>query len=492
MARKLTFRQLLLTILAVLYDRSYKEIAKATSLSPDMVTYHLRRRREGEMKDDVFERILEAIQSKRGAVAIVTACLEALDSLESNEDLGEEELALIEEASLESARLTRSFLTAVLRRARTGPDFGVYPKDQDLPGARSRAGEQWERLKDLPEKLALAVVRVASELQNWALCERVCEESERAASRDLEEAEGLALLAREIAERVPGPEGWRNRVRGFAAGHLPNVLRVAGELKAAEAGFVEARQLWDSGSDPDMVLDPGRLLDLEASLRRDQRRFDEALALLDEAFTVGRRGAHVLIKKGFTLEVMGDYERAVETLLQAAPLVEAENDARLRYMRLFNLAVCKTHLGHYGEASQLLHQVRQVVTERGDENELSRVIWLDGRIAAGLGRTNEALDLLAQARQRFSANSMSYDVALALLEEAALLLEEGRTAEVRELAPELANLFQSKEVHREALAALQLFGEAVERETATSELAHRVLRFLFRARHDQGLRFTAS
>jgi tetratricopeptide (TPR) repeat protein len=360
------------------------------------------------------------------------------------------------------------------------------PKLED----RSRAGDLFQRLMELDDPAtAVAVVRVAEEFQDWALCEHVCEESERAASRDLEEAEALALLAREIAERVPGPEGWRNRVRGFAAGHLPNVLRVAGELKAAEAGFVEARQLWDSGSDPDMVLDPGRLLDLEASLRRDQRRFDEALALLDEAFTVGRRGAHVLVKKGFTLEVMGDYERAVETLLQAAPLVEAENDARLRYMRLFNLAVCKTHLGHYGEASQLLHLVRQVVTERGDENELSRVIWLDGRIAAGLGRQEEALALLGEARQRFAAKAMWYDVALALLEEAVLLLEEGRATDVRELAKGLVRVFDAKGVHQEAIAALRLFQEAAEREAATTELARRVLRFLFRARWDGGLQF---
>ncbi len=43
--------------------------------------------------------------------------------------------------------------------------------------------------------------------------------------------------------------------------------------------------------------------------------------------------------------------------------------------------------------------------------------------------------------------------------------------------------------HREALAALKLFQEAAEREAATADLARRVLRFLFRARHDQGLRF---
>ena len=84
---------------------------------------------------------------------------------------------------------------------------------------------------------------------------------------------------------------------------------------------------------------------------------------------------------------------------------------------------------------------------------------------------------------------MGYDVALVLLEEAGLLLDAGRTDEVKILARELQSVFASREVHREALAALQLFVEATEREAATAELARRVLRYLFRARHDQDLPF---
>ncbi len=134
-------------------------------------------------------------------------------------------------------------------------------------------------------------------------------------------------------------------------------------------------------------------------------------------------------------------------------------------------------------------QVRDLAADLGDEIFLSRITWLEGRIAAGLGWTREARQLLAKARREFHLRKMSYDVALALLEEAVLLLVAGRPAEVKKLVQELSQVFQSKGVHREALAALRLFYEAAEREEATAELARRVLRFLFRARHDQGLRF---
>ncbi|MFL6259753.1 MAG: hypothetical protein ACJ76Y_08585 [Thermoanaerobaculia bacterium] len=344
-------------------------------------------------------------------------------------------------------------------------------------------------MADLSEESRLAVVRVAEEFQSWSLCERICQESVAEASRQVERAAGLAQLALEIAERVPGPEEWRNRVRGYATAHRANVLRVSGDLKAADAAFEEAKRLWHVGADPASVLDPGRLLDLEASLRRGQRRFKEALAALDAALAIGRSPARLLIQKGFTLEAMGDYGRAVETLLDAAPQVEGLGDPRLLYMLRFNLAVNFCHLGRYTEAAEYVQTVRKLAGDLGDEVFLIRVLWLEGRIAAGMGRSEEAGTLLEEVRRELGLRRMSYDVALVLLEEAVLLLEAGRPAEVKTLAGELAQVFEDKGVHREALAALRLFYEAAEHEGATAELARRVLHFLFRARYDQGLYF---
>jgi tetratricopeptide (TPR) repeat protein len=264
---------------------------------------------------------------------------------------------------------------------------------------------------------------------------------------------------------------------------------VSGDLGSAEIAMEEAKRLWNAGSDPASVLDPGRLPDLEASLRRDQRRLPEALALLDEAASVGRRPERALLQKGYTLEVMGEYERAVETLLRAAPLVIQQGDPRLESILSGNLALNYCHLGRFEEAALLARRVCAAALETGDEIEALRMIWAQGRIAAGLGRTGEARSLLVQARREFAARGMEYDVALALLEESVLLLGNGQESEVKHLTRELAVLFDTKGVHREALAALRLFQEAVEQEQATADLARRVLRYLFRARHDPDLRF---
>jgi transcriptional regulator with XRE-family HTH domain len=354
---------------------------------------------------------------------------------------------------------------------------------------RRRAAELFGPLESLPPEARLAVLQVIEEGRSWALCERICDASVREASRRVERAAVWAHLARRIAERVEGPEEWRNRVRGYAAAHVANVLRVSGDLVSAEATLEEAKRLWHAGSDPAGVLDPGRLLDLEASLRRDQRRLPEALALLDEAAAVGRSPERALLKKGYTLEVMGEYERAVEALLRAAPLVSRKGDPRLESILSGNLALNYCQLGRFAEAAELADRVRAAALETGDEIEALRMAWTQGRIAAGLGRTAEARSLLAEARREFTVRGMGYDAALSLLEEAALLLDEGRAAEVKALARELAVAFSSKRVHREALAALRLFQEAAEQEQATAGLARRVLRYLFQARHEPGLRF---
>ncbi len=437
-------RGLLVDFLARWYDVSQKEIAVRTGYSGSGISLYLGQR--GIHKPAVLDKLLGAIPHRPAAVPIVASCLDGLGTLDRNADLTEDELLRIEEETQRLARLIRQAITESVRRSRSGP-----------------AGEIKE------------------------LCVQLCEESARAASRDLAAAAVLARLARETADRLEGPEG--TRLQGLAAAFEANVVRVSGELQIADNAFEEAIRQWNAGTDHDGVLDPGRILDLQASLRRDQRRFDEALRLLDEAETVGRSPERVMINRGFTLEVMGEYERAVEVLREAEPKVLRLGDPRLLYMLRFNLGVNETHLKHHAEAAVLVRQVRELASERGDEIEISRTMWLEGRIAAGLGQIGEARKLLGQARREFTAHGMTYDVALALLEEAALLLIEDRTSEVRELAGELTVVFESKGVHWEALAALRLFQEAAEREAATADFARSVLRYLFRARHDQGLQF---
>jgi hypothetical protein len=60
---------------------------------------------------------------------------------------------------------------------------------------------------------------------------------------------------------------------------------------------------------------------------------------------------------------------------------------------------------------------------------------------------------------------------------------------MRRLAVEMVPIFASRHIHREALAALTFFRQAVETERAGAELVARVAAYLRRAEGDPGLPF---
>jgi hypothetical protein len=206
--------------------------------------------------------------------------------------------------------------------------------------------------------------------------------------------------------------------------------------------------------------------------------------------SVDREGEkkYLLINRAYAFELLGDYEGSIATLRQAASLV-APSDRRMQWVLRFNLAGNLCHVKRFAEAESLVDEVRALAVELGNGLDLLRTRWLQGWLAAGLGRRKEAMATLAKVCDDFAEFEIAYDALLAALELAVLHLEEGQTAEVKHLAVRLAPLFQGQGVHREALAALQLFREAAQSETLTATLARQLADYLYRARHNPDLRF---
>ncbi len=357
---------------------------------------------------------------------------------------------------------------------------------------RQEAARLWDRLKGLAPAERWRLVEASEELQLWSLAERLAHESEEAASDRADRALELARLAVRVAELAPGSAAWCSRLMGYASGFLANAQRVGSDLPGAEETFARTWKLWESGAKADPgLLAEWRLLDREASLLRDRRQFAEALERLDRALDdVPREAAgRIIMNKAVVLEQMGEAESAIEALRQAAPLVDGRREPRLLFGLHFNLIANLCHLGRYTEAEALLPEVQELAVALRKELDLVRVTWLRGKIAAGLGRSGEARAVFEQVRRDFTAYKMAYDCALVTLELAALLLEQGRSPEVRALAGEMLWIFQAQRVHREALAALQIFCDAARQETASADLAKRVVLFLHRAQHDPELRF---
>jgi len=347
------------------------------------------------------------------------------------------------------------------------------------PEDRRRADELWQRLLPLDPPQRYRLVRESAAFRIWSFVERLAFESEDAAADAPAEALELARLAVELAREIRGTASWRARVEGLVAlPYLGNAYRVCNELGPARAAFDQARKRRDafSPSDPPL-LDEGLPRDLEASLCREQRRFPEALALLDEAFLLSpmeRRGA-ILLNKAATLEQMGDCERALATLWEAEPYVLAKGAPRDRWCLRFNTGVNLLHLGRAGKAEELLGEIQKLAEQLGNALDQLRTRWLTARIAAGLDRAEEAIAILDGVCNDFlgCVPPLPYDAALAGLDLALYWLEQGDTAAVKKLAVPLKRVFTAKGIRREALGSLWLFCEAARREAATVELAQR-------------------
>ena len=397
--------------------------------------------------------------------------------------------ALAREAGLAAEgwlEIVRSAMLLLLARLRS-------PREPADPAeARRRARDAWSRLAILPAEQRLLAVPFARDLQTWAGVEVICAESESRAAASAAEALGLAELALAFADRVRASA--RPQTQGYAWAFLGNARRVGNALREAREALTQAARLWGDGGDRAACpLDGSRLLDLEASLLKDERRLGESLELLDRAagmpgLTPIRR-ARLLIKRANALRVMGDFESALTALLEAKPAIENSQEPRLLWVLRFGTAVNLIHLGRAEEADALLPDARALAAEIGNDLDRLRQRWLEGKVAAGLGRTGEAIETLSQVLADFAALGMDYDAALAMSELAALYLEAGRTAEVAALTRRSAAIFHAKGVHPEAQKALHTFRQAVEQETVTAALVRRLLDFLYRAQHDPRLRF---
>jgi tetratricopeptide (TPR) repeat protein len=400
-----------------------------------------------------------------------------------------------------SEMATRLTSTARMLRERSGDrptakneEGSEAPRGQPTAEDQTAAQQFFAQARGLPPPKQSERLRAAPAGICWAICELLCIESQRLCAANPSRGVALAELAVEIVDLAPGEEAWRSKLRGFAWAHVGNALRARGEdLQAAEAAFTSAEEAWEAGGTVHLgLLEEGLLFALKASLRSAQRRFEEAADLLVRAGALANGAgfrAQILISRAKLADEQGELERAVAILLSAGEIAVPDDDGRIGLCIQHNLADNLSKLDRFGEADALLPTVRKLSRRCGGEIDALRILWTEGRVAAGLGRVDEGITTLTKVRGGFVTRKMGYDAALVSLELCLLHAGQGRTDQVKTLARHMAQLFRDQDFHREALAALTLFRQAAERESVTAELARKLLCYLRKARHCPELRF---
>ncbi|HEX7186536.1 MAG TPA: hypothetical protein VF756_32245 [Thermoanaerobaculia bacterium] len=176
-------------------------------------------------------------------------------------------------------------------------------------------------------------------------------------------------------------------------------------------------------------------------------------------------------------------------MVRALELLDPEQEPRLLLCARHNLIGYMAEAGQPQEALELYHDTRPLYRNFIDAWTQNRRKWVKGKIDHGLGRLAAAESLYRAARDGFLAEGIPYDTALVSLDLAILYAEQGRTAELKQLAAEMVPIFASRQIHREALAALAFFKQAVEAERASLEVVTRVATYLRQAEHDSALPF---
>lgn len=430
---------------------------------------------------------------------------EALERLLSVDRLDEANRVLLHLLAVcpECAEAGGMVLTAYEAGA-VGVQFSTV--EVDLFASRAQAPALWrelERLSSFEEKLRL--LETGKRFAHWGLAELLCAESWKAGAHDAARAVSLAHLAVEVAKRVregePCEREWLLQLRAYAWAHLASAWRVSGDLQPAEEAQRHADRSWREGAAGmgDMLGYEPVILGLKASLRKDQRRFEEALALLDEVIAAYLAGdldtqdyhlaGRAMVTKAKVLEEMGELEEALRLLREASPLVDPVREPRLFLCLEHNRLDYLAKLGRPEEARVLLPKVRALSEELGNDLDLLRLNWAEGHLRNALGEIPEAIDLLTRVRADFIARGIGFDAALVTLDLSTAYLKAGNTSAVAELAREMLPIFEAQDVHREALAALAVFQQAALQEKATLALAEKVAGYLIQARKNPGLRF---
>ncbi len=337
-----------------------------------------------------------------------------------------------------------------------------------------------------------------SRFASWPLAVLILDRSLEASREDPEYGEGLAELGLAVVDALERTDIAPNliadlRARGLA--YLANARRMRSDLAGADQAIARARAEIARGTgDP---VERARLLDLEASLRLEQRRLAEAARLLRRAIAA-YRGAEETRSAGKALTKLAEVQRtagrpeeAVALLREAAEELDPERDRRLLLCARHNLATALVDLDQAMEARRVFRQARALYQRFPDPWTQRRRLWLAGKIDLGLGQLEAAEKRLERARRGFLEQEIVYDAALVSLDLAAVYARQARAEDLRRLAREMLPVFNARGVHGEARRALGLFQQAAEVDLVTVGLVQRLLAYLRRARHDPELRFEA-
>ena len=358
--------------------------------------------------------------------------------------------------------------------------------------------EQWpaedldrrvEALLRLPPGRQVTVIRSSRRLRSPFLVDAVLDAGARHRFSDPRKTLQCARLARLAAEGL-AETGCSRALQldqqAKAAAHEGNALRILARFPEAEQALLDAEGLADRGTGDPLL--QAKILDFTASLRNYQRRFDEALALVQRVFSIHlhlgdyHAAGRALVSKAMIYGYRADPNEATVCLNRALLMLDRQRSPRLYTDTLHNLAWFCLDADLVDAAKKARAMLKSEIREPVGELAKIRFHWLDARLAAKSGADDLAGEMLETVRSRFREAGLEYEYAVVTLDLAATHLARQDHQRVAQLAAEILPVFAELKIEREAVAALLLLETAAQREEATAALLDGAVAALRRAR----------
>jgi len=356
-----------------------------------------------------------------------------------------------------AARLRERQIALDRERGEAGPLFAEL--------ARHRPGQQ-----------ALMVLN-DPRFQTWGLLEQLLEQSQARLLASRAESELLAGLALRLADQLDPDWYGESRLedlRARAWSYVAEARRLRSDFAGAGEAFDQAHDHLRAGTGD--ALERALILDLEATLRRCERRLDEARRLLRKAIEIflengeDQRASLALVHLAIAHRCEGEPVTALSLLQEAQRHIDGAGEPRLLLSARHHLIHTLACAGRLMEARGLLLKCRPLYRQFEDPWTQSHLRWLRGQLALEFAEMAEAEADLLGARQGFLAQEARYEAGLVALDLARLYAKQDRAAELREAAGDALETFRALGLASEIRTAESFLRQAEEIEGAWLEL----------------------